>query len=98
MAPTLCKDIPGISMPVLGGPLSNPTVHQEPMSSLPDVDSVRVPIDVEMPTSHLIQNSNDESYSLSMTDDDDARLDAAAVLYSQFSAQRSEKPPTPPRK
>jgi len=98
MAPTLCSDIPGISMPVLGGPLSNPTVHQEPLSSSSDSETTRSSIDVEMPTSNVMQASNEDNNSISIVDDDDARLDAAAILYSQFSAQRSDKPPLPPRK
>lgn len=59
ITPSLCQEMPGISMPVFSSPRSNLIMQEE---------------------------------------NNDARLDAAAVLYSQFSAQSSDKPPMPPRK
>lgn len=63
MAPSLCQEMPGISMPVLGAPQGNLIMHEE----------------------------SDEGNVISNVDDNDARLDAAVVLYSQFSAQRSDE-------
>lgn len=95
VTPSLCQDVPGLSMPSMPTTLpalSTHIIHQKPSTVSIGNSSSTSSTEVQSST-QTTQDDEQSQNMISPTDESDARLDAASVLYSQFSAQSNEKIP-----